>query len=69
MNVLIHCLSTISGGVVSYMRNPVSLLAKDTKTRADLGRQARQEVLRRFTWEKTWGKALQEIMHRINSSA
>ena len=47
----------------------LSLLAKDTKTRVTLGKNARQEVLRRFTWEKTWGKALQEIMHRINSSA
>ncbi len=51
------------------LADKLSLLAKDTKTRADLGREARQEVLRRFTWEKTWGKALQEIMHRINSSA
>jgi glycosyltransferase involved in cell wall biosynthesis len=41
------------------------LLAKDSKTRAALGKQARQEVLRRFTWEKTWGKTLQEIMRRI----
>lgn len=43
----------------------LSLLAKDSKTRADLGKQARQEVLRRFTWEQTWGKILQEIMRRI----
>jgi glycosyltransferase involved in cell wall biosynthesis len=51
------------------LADKLSLLAKDTKTRVTLGKNARQEVLRRFTWEKTWGKTLQEIMHRINSSA
>jgi glycosyltransferase involved in cell wall biosynthesis len=51
------------------LADKLALLAKDSKTRAALGKQARQEVLRRFTWEKTWGKTLQEIMHRINSSA
>jgi len=43
-------------------------LAEDKELRAEIGKQARQEVLNRFTWEKTWGKTLQEIMHRVNAS-
>jgi len=45
------------------------LLARDHGLRASLGRNAREEVLRRFTWEQTWGKALTEVMRRINSKA
>jgi glycosyltransferase involved in cell wall biosynthesis len=45
------------------------LLLKDGKLRAVLGKNAREEVFRHFTWERTWGKALQEIMRRINSKA
>jgi glycosyltransferase involved in cell wall biosynthesis len=41
------------------------LLARDSRMRATLGKNAREEALRRFTWEQTWGKALQEIMRRI----
>jgi glycosyltransferase involved in cell wall biosynthesis len=40
------------------------LLAKDSQLRGRLGKAARQEILQRFTWEKTWRKALQEIIFR-----
>lgn len=43
----------------------LALLAHDGKTRTAIGKKARQEVAERFTWEKTWGKVLQEIMNRI----
>jgi glycosyltransferase involved in cell wall biosynthesis len=39
------------------------LLAKDSQLRGRLGKTARQEIIKRFTWEKTWGKALQKIAH------
>ena len=45
----------------------LSLLAENHDLRTCIGKSAREEVLRRFTWEKTWGKVLQEIMHRINT--
>jgi len=35
--------------------------------RRRLGQQAREEVLHRFTWEKTWGAALKETLRRIYS--
>ncbi len=44
----------------------LSILAGDSGLRAAMGKQARQEVLQRFTWEKTWGKALQVVMYRMN---
>jgi glycosyltransferase involved in cell wall biosynthesis len=39
-------------------------LAENRELRIAIGKQAREEVIRRFTWEKTWGKALKEILHR-----
>jgi glycosyltransferase involved in cell wall biosynthesis len=39
------------------------LLAKDSQLRGRLGKAARQEIIERFTWEKTWGRALQKIAH------
>jgi len=44
------------------LADKLSMLARDNTLRATLGKQARQEVLRRFTWKKTWGKALSEII-------
>ncbi|NJL59069.1 MAG: glycosyltransferase family 4 protein [Desulfobacteraceae bacterium] len=44
------------------------LLAKDSKLRKLLGRNARQEVVRRFTWKNTWGNALQEIIRSLKIS-
>jgi glycosyltransferase involved in cell wall biosynthesis len=45
----------------------LSLLAKDHKMRDTLGKNAREEVIKRFTWEKTWGKALEDIMRCITT--
>jgi len=43
----------------------ICILARDQSLRCDLGERARLEVLRRFTWEHTWGSALKEISQRI----
>ena len=43
----------------------ISVLVQDAKMRARLGWESRQDVLRRFTWEKTWGKALEDIFRDI----
>jgi FkbM family methyltransferase len=40
-------------------------LAHDPAAAARLGQNARREVQQRFTWEKTWGAALQKILQRI----
>ena len=42
-------------------------LAENPELRNMIGRNSRQEVFERFTWKKTWGKALEEIMCRINT--
>lgn len=41
----------------------ISILANDDELRSRLGKEARQEVQRRFTWGKTWGAALECILH------
>lgn len=43
----------------------VMALATDEAQRKIIGRQAREEVQRRFSWERTWGAALQHIMQNI----
>jgi len=37
----------------------IMLLAKDETYRMKLGKQARTEIFSKFTWEKTWGVALE----------
>jgi glycosyltransferase involved in cell wall biosynthesis len=32
-----------------------------------LGERAREEVMNRFTWDKTWGRTLNEILHRVSN--
>lgn len=43
----------------------LSHLAGDPDSCRCMGQNARKEVQKRFTWEKTWGAALQQILHRI----
>jgi glycosyltransferase involved in cell wall biosynthesis len=43
----------------------ISVLAEDEQRRLCIGREARREVERRFTWEKTWGAALEEVLKKI----
>jgi glycosyltransferase involved in cell wall biosynthesis len=50
------------------LADKLSFLAKDSKLRTELGKAARQEILDRFTWKKTWGKALQEIIDRTSEN-
>ncbi len=40
------------------------MLAEDAELRKVIGTNGKQEILERFTWEKTWGKVLQEIIAR-----
>ncbi|RKY10269.1 MAG: hypothetical protein DRP66_00170 [Planctomycetota bacterium] len=44
------------------LADKLEVLIKDQNLRVRMGRQARSEVIKRFSWEKTWGKALNEIM-------
>ncbi len=44
------------------LADKIAALAADTQLRLRMGRAARQEVARRFTWEKTWGAALGQII-------
>jgi len=44
----------------------ILLLVGDDGLRARLGKQAREQVLERFTWRATWGAALEEILGRID---
>lgn len=44
----------------------ILMLAQDREMRASLGREARREVVRRFTWEQTWGSALQKVLCQCN---
>lgn len=41
----------------------IAKLAADPSLRLRLGRQAREDVERRFTWKKTWGSALETILN------
>ena len=40
----------------------ICLLAEDTGMRQRIGQEARREVTQRFSWENTWGAALEKIL-------
>jgi len=42
----------------------IRVLAGDTALRQRLGLRAREEVIGRYTWKKTWGAALDEMLRR-----
>ena len=42
----------------------IILLAGNPKLRVEMGRRAREEVIRRFSWEATWGAALETVLER-----
>lgn len=46
----------------------ISLLAANSGLRRSVGERARAEVLRRFTWEATWGAALSAALDARNGS-
>lgn len=43
----------------------ISSLAEDRDMRMKMGQEARDEVEHRFTWEKTWGAALDDICQKV----
>lgn len=45
----------------------IRVLAEDDQARERIGREARREVEQRFTWEKTWGAALNRILRAVKS--
>jgi len=45
----------------------ISILAHDSKMRLSMGREARKEIVRCYTWEKTWGAALNRILRAVKS--
>ncbi|MBN1515450.1 glycosyltransferase family 4 protein [Candidatus Sumerlaeota bacterium] len=50
------------------LADAILLLANDSGMRERMGRLAREDVKRRFTWESTWGAALEEILRRIRTT-
>lgn len=46
----------------------IILLAENRELREEMGRLAREEVIRRFSWEATWGSALEQILDRSRIS-
>ncbi len=46
----------------------ILFLADNSVLRAEMGRRARCEILERFTWKKTWGTSLQEILQRVKAA-
>lgn len=40
-------------------------LSQNADLRRSIGKNARQEIIDKFTWEKTWGKVLQDIIARL----
>ena len=51
------------------LADKILVLAKDKNMRQHMGDMARQEVLKRFTWEETWGRALNEVFNRLKRNA
>jgi len=47
----------------------LELLARNPALRITLGREARRQVLRRFTWEQTWGAALSSVLSKSAACA
>jgi glycosyltransferase involved in cell wall biosynthesis len=43
----------------------ICALAVDSQARLHIGQEARKEVQRRFTWENTWGAALEKILRTV----
>jgi glycosyltransferase involved in cell wall biosynthesis len=48
------------------LSDKIELLASDMEMRKRIGREARKKILDHFTWEKTWGAALEEVLRRID---
>jgi glycosyltransferase involved in cell wall biosynthesis len=46
------------------LADKMDLLARSNTLREHMGRAARREAEKRFTWEKTWGAALSEVLAR-----
>jgi glycosyltransferase involved in cell wall biosynthesis len=46
------------------LADKMTLLAQSSTLRERMGREARREAEKRFTWEKTWGSALNEVLAR-----
>ena len=44
------------------LADKIAILAQDHAMRRTMGQEARKEVQRCFTWEKTWGAALARIL-------
>lgn len=48
------------------MAKKLILLSEDDNLRREIGRAARLKVINKFTWEKTWQRALINILNKIN---
>jgi glycosyltransferase involved in cell wall biosynthesis len=44
-------------------------LADNRELREEMGRRAREEVIRRFSWEATWGAALECVLERTHAKS
>ena len=49
----------------SALANGIATLADDKALRKRLGEKARQDVTTRFSWENTWGHALEDALRRL----
>jgi glycosyltransferase involved in cell wall biosynthesis len=52
-------------GDAASLAGKLEELAGSRKARENMGKAAREEVLRRFTWETTWGAALDQVLERV----
>jgi glycosyltransferase involved in cell wall biosynthesis len=43
-------------------------LAQDAEVRRNIGKKARQEIIEKYTWDKTWGKVLQDIVAALKKT-
>jgi len=53
----------------SALAEQIIHLAESCELRKEMGRLAREDVVRRFSWEATWGTALEQILSRDRSSS
>jgi glycosyltransferase involved in cell wall biosynthesis len=53
----------------SALAKKIAILAADQKLREAIGRRAREEVIRRLSWEATWGAALETVLEREREKA
>lgn len=51
-------------GNAQELAGKISALAEDAEARLRMGQEARREVERRFTWQHTWGAALESILKK-----